>query len=66
MYKSMSDEEEVKEEIIDEEAIGDLDDAFEPDDAFAVDDELGLAGDVNEEDEDFDTDYMLEDQDGNY
>lgn len=62
----MSDEEEVKEEILDEAAIGDLDDAFEPDDAFAVDEELGLTGDVNEEDEDFDTDYMLEDQDGNY
>ncbi len=62
----MSDEEEVKEETIDEEAIADLDDAFEADDAFAVDEELGLVGDVNEEDEDFDTDYTLEDRDGNY
>lgn len=62
----MSDEEEVKEEVLDDAAVGNIDDAFEVEDAVDGEDDIGLLGDVNEEDEDFDTDYTLEDRDGNY
>jgi hypothetical protein len=62
----MIDEEEVKEGGAEEgEEMPNLDDAFE-EEAFDGDEELGEVAGIVEEEEDFDTDFLLEDRDGNY
>lgn len=60
----MSDEEEVKEPVIDGEAIPNLDDAFEVEDVIVGEDDLGVLTEAEEDDEDLDTDFLIEDRDG--
>lgn len=59
----MSEDEEVKEPSIDDESTANLDDAFEVEDTIEGEDDIGVLAEVNEEDEDFDTDFLIEDRD---
>jgi len=59
----MSEDEEIKDPLIDGDAVPNIDDAFEVEDVLIGEDDLGVLPEATEDDEDLDTDFLIEDRD---